>query len=64
MKTRTTFRAYLGNSAGPLDFISADDLETLARHLGKRLLSGTWLLHDGDFIVIASGEVPLKEDSG
>jgi hypothetical protein len=56
--TRTTYRATLCNPAGELDMISADDLETLARHLGKRLVSQTWLLADGDVIVISSGEVP------
>jgi translation initiation factor IF-1 len=42
----------LSNSAGELDMISADDLETLARHLGKRLINKVWLLDEGDTIKI------------
>lgn len=50
---RTTYRASLCNSAGELDYFTAEDLETLARHLGKRLLDKSWLLQDGDTISIA-----------
>jgi hypothetical protein len=54
---RTTYQARLCNSAGELDYISADDLETLGRQLGKRLASGTWLLAEGDTIRVTSQEV-------
>jgi hypothetical protein len=56
-KKRTTYRAALCTSAGELDMISADDLETLQRQLGKRLVTQNWLLADGDTITITSGDV-------
>ena len=56
-KTRTAFLARICNSGGELDYFSADDLETLARQLGKRLIDKSWLLADGDTIRIESREV-------
>ena len=56
-KTRITYRAALCNSAGELDFISADNLETLARQLGKRLVNKDWMLDDGDTITVTAGDV-------
>ena len=63
VKTRITYRAALRTSTGELDSISADDLETLARHLGKRLVAKDWLLSDGDTIYITRvGSDPRKVD--
>jgi hypothetical protein len=48
--------ARLCNNAGELDFVSADSIRTLARHLGKRLIAQEWLLADGDTIHIERRE--------
>jgi hypothetical protein len=52
MTKRITYKATLCNSAGELDFISAADLETLTRHLGKKLVAREWTLAEGDTIII------------
>jgi hypothetical protein len=57
MMSKKTYRAILCNSAGELDMISAADIETLQRHLGKRLVTQEWLLADGDTITITSGDI-------
>ena len=54
---KTIFRATLCNSAGELDYFTADSIEDLQRQLGKRLLEVSgWLLADGDTIIISSGQ--------
>ena len=56
MNRKNTYRAILCNSAGELDFISAANLETLARSLGRRLIRGSWTLAEDDTIRITRGD--------
>jgi len=55
---KTIYRATLCNSAGELDMFTANSIEDLQRQLGKRLLQpgSTWILADGDTIIISSGD--------
>jgi hypothetical protein len=56
-KTRITYQARLFGRGGELDMISDENLEDLARRLGKQLIKGDWPLSVGDEIRITEREI-------